>query len=491
MNRPLTLNRMVTFSLACLLILGSLSSVWADELFDDKGNMDMEVFERDWLKYSDFDDMIPIESRNYEVQQAIKLDSKIEKTGNEILYLELILEMERKSRLEEINYKKALVSRHRGNIVKALIRMAYFTYDTANSAADVAKSGAENILEAASNIKVLGEMIGLVDHFNPNDHTDSEKVIRTGGKTLLSSGLDFEETAEAMIDEIIPDVKLSNEADNVKLSEEDINKLAAGHLKNRQLDISIAESYSVCSDMRKEVKNLEKTMISLFEEREKLTQTEKDRVYNMLMNSNKNQSKAEDNVVDKNNLDPIEIFPAEVNIPNLVGLGYTITKNDPDILRHDTLRASYDISYSTIKEFPNSEHIVEMKSKISFKFVYINPNHESYDFKDSSDYDFKNAMTDVDILESRLSNNNEKVFSQIENSDTNRKINVKYVYHTYPQKPEYDYSNGVYLELDEPYVVYIYIGGGTYESEYAAILGALQQYAETLKESVKESVTIK
>ncbi len=491
MNRRLKLKRRITLLLACLLILWSLSGVWADELFDDKGDIDMEVFERDWIKYSDFDDSIPIESRSYEVQQSIKLDSEIEKIGDEILYLELILEMERKARLAEIEYKKALVSRHRGNIVKSIIRMAYFTYDTAKSAADAAKSGVENILEATSNIKVLGEMIGLVDHFNPNDHTESEKVMRTGGITLLSSGLDFEETAEAMVDEIIPDVKLSDEADNVKLSEEDIDKLAAAHLKNRQLDISIAESYSVCSDMRKEVKALEKTMMSLFDEQEKFNQAEKDRVYEMLKNSNKDQSNSNNSNVDKGTLDPIEIYPAEVNIPEITGLGYILTNNDPDILRPDTLRASYEINYSAMKEFPNSENIVEMKSSVRFEFVYINPNHESYDFNSSSDYDLKKAMADIDIIKSGYSGSNEKGFSQIENSNTNQKINVKYVYQTYPQKPEYDFSRGVYLELDEPYVVYIYIGGGTYESEYATILGALQQYAETLKESVKESVTIK
>ncbi|QSX09494.1 hypothetical protein J0B03_05365 [Alkalibacter rhizosphaerae] len=491
MYRRLKRKRGIIFLLSFLLIFWSLGSVWADELFDEKGDINMEVFERDWIKYSDFDDNIPLESRSYEVQQAIKLDNEIEKIGSEILYLELILEMERKSRLEEIEYKRALVSRHRGNIVKSLIRMAYFTYDTANSAADVAKSGAENILEATSNIQVLGEMIGLVDHFNPNDHTKSQKVIRTGGITLLSSGLDFEETAEAMVDEIIPDIKLSNEVDNVKLSEEDIDKLAAGHLKNRQLDISIAESYSVCSDMRKEVKKLETTMMSLFDEREKFNQAEKDRVYDMLKNSKKDQSNTNNGNTDKANLNPIEIFPAEVNVPELEGLGYEITKNDPDILNHDTLRASYEVNYSAIKEYPNSENIVEMKSNVRFAFVYINPNHESYDFDSSSDYDLKNAMSEIDIIESGYSGNNEKGFSQIEDSDTNQKINVKYVYQTYPQKPEYDYSRGVYLELDEPYVVYIYIGGGTYESEYATILGALQQYAETLKESIKESVTIK
>ncbi|MDY0234784.1 MAG: hypothetical protein RBR71_02075 [Gudongella sp.] len=473
--------RLISFLIAGLLILGSITSVWADNLFDEKGEINMEVFERDWMKYSDFDDNIPIESRSYEVQEAVKLDTEIEGIGDEILYLELILEMERKSRLEQIEYKKALVTKHRANIVKSLIRMAYFTYDTAKSAADVAKSGAENILEATSNIKVLGEMIGLVNHFNPNDHTKSEKVMRTGGITLLSSGLDFEETAEAMVDEIIPDIKLSDEADNVKLTDEDIDKLAAAHLKNRQLDISIAESYSVCSDMRKEVKALEKKMMSLFDEREKFNQAEKDRVYDMLKNSNKNQSTPQDSP-----LEPIEIFPAEVNTPAITGLGYTITKNDPDILRPDTLVASYEISYSATKEFPNSEFIVEMKSTVYFEFKYVNPLHESYDFIGSSDYDFKNAMADVEFLES---GSGEKIFSQIIDSAGNQNIYVKYLYSN-PAVPENDYSNGVYLEVDEPYVVYIHISGGTYESEYATIFGGLQQYAEELKENVNEKVTI-
>ena len=69
-----------------------------DAILDAKGCVDAAVFDRDWQKYSNFDERILAQSRSISVQQYQEVQKKIDAVKIEIAKLSVLLERTRDRR---------------------------------------------------------------------------------------------------------------------------------------------------------------------------------------------------------------------------------------------------------------------------------------------------------------------------------------------------------------------------------------------------------
>ena len=118
------------FMALLLLLPGAASARAQGAIAGRDGCVDPAAFERDWRKYSDLDERIPLESRSWEAQQQHAAREEMAEARREIAGLAAEMELDREWRLAARDYEQAITRGLRANLLKAFWRLAWITYNT-------------------------------------------------------------------------------------------------------------------------------------------------------------------------------------------------------------------------------------------------------------------------------------------------------------------------------------------------------------------------
>ena len=300
-----------------VLLVSPVSSL--EKVMDKDCTINDEVFDRDWKKYSDMENTPltfkehPLTARSWETQQYYATQSEIVDAELQIFFLKRDMEIDRLMRLELKEYKKALVSGHRKNLLKSFCRLSYYTAATMYKARLVGKSIASsfvNLMTTTSSVSAVGSTLKILTdgyyQLNTNslafaDNTQSTTEATAWGTfgTTLSA---FYETLESLGDPkkigVAVFSQMSREAEatlpSATLSEEEVEILRAEHLKNEEISKTIAKSYKVNLERNNKVKELEVRIKELKIELAKREAKEKNRVRDLLVDNCKDREKEEE-----------------------------------------------------------------------------------------------------------------------------------------------------------------------------------------------------
>lgn len=264
-------------------------------------------FAQNWKKYSDIDERIPANERSFEAKNVHETGAKLKETLAGLYVLERDIEMNKLMLNEFKEYRKAVATNFKVNMLKSFWRLAWLTYDTAAGSAAPMRMGSEGtwLFQGGTDLgrsfaklfdddtapgqqlailtKLARESLGDDSKYNFDTKNWDGKVGAVSMTTLIAF---FEnagnpvETAKEMFQEI---TKQSLPEVDVKLSPEDIKLLADHYNKTKKLDDVIQEANRKMSQMQL-------LRDELLKDKEKLTAEfidweakEKDRVQNNLV----------------------------------------------------------------------------------------------------------------------------------------------------------------------------------------------------------------
>ncbi|MFO7941436.1 MAG: hypothetical protein R6U92_02145 [Bacillota bacterium] len=296
----------VTALVACAALVALMNPwpVFAQDIIGDDCAINETIFEREWRKYSDFDDLIPPESRSWDVQQHAALKREVDELQRKSLMLQAEMEFDRQMRLELRDVKRSLVNNLRNNLVKSFFRLSFLTADAIKTGTDLGKTYAKlftaGVLHALpEGLSYLKDAMDVVTGLTP-DHGDSElaKEVATASGDIADiikiadnpknianvAAARVKSQAEERLGQIFPSI------DDMKFSEAEVDILRTQNLRNRAIDDALMESYRVNSERREQVTDIIPAEIARLEaEMEKWELSEKARVRDMLIADCKGQ----------------------------------------------------------------------------------------------------------------------------------------------------------------------------------------------------------
>ncbi len=289
----------VSILLCITMIVISVSDLsYASNIYNDDGSVNQEVFENDWVKYSDIDDRIPLEQRSYEASEYGKSENEISRLYNLMYQMATNQELNRMNYIELANYKKAVTTTHKKNLIKSTIRLAAFTGYTVKDSIGKGKSFAENILKSGANLVTqLGDVITVTKDFVTDNYKKSfgmfEKLYKYAtsddvvGEILHDMKKDIKNKVSVTIDETIdkaigrkkiPDYTV----DDLKISTKDVEILKNLYTVNRELDNAILQNRKVNTRYEKKIDDIVGKIRLEIKKLDEFRQAEKDRVYYLL-----------------------------------------------------------------------------------------------------------------------------------------------------------------------------------------------------------------
>jgi len=300
-----------------VLLVSPVSSL--EEVMNKDCTIEDEVFDRDWKKYSDLENTPltfkehPLTARSPETQQYYATQSEIVDAELQIFFLKRDMEIDRLMRLELKEYKEALVEGHRKNLLKSFCRLSFLTVHTAYEAREVGKSlfgkpaspgGAYgNLFTAPSLVSAVGSALKIINTYKAMAPAESsalannsqgitkvldDATLNIALETVESLG-DPKKIAVEVVTQILKAAPIPTSANEWKLTEDDFNILRAEHLKNKELDKTIAESYRVNLERNNKVKELEIRIKGLKIELAEREAKEKSRVRDLLIDNCKDK----------------------------------------------------------------------------------------------------------------------------------------------------------------------------------------------------------
>lgn len=266
--------------------------------FNDDCSVNEEEFERDWIKYSDLDENIPLEERSWEAQQFYDIMDWASELMLEAYLLDRDMEIDRLMRVELRDYRNALVRNLRQNLIKSFIRLTWLTYDTIKPAVGLGKSYGKVIADAeASGLQQVTVVTNFVRANIPGDSaiafntkTLSGKFMSVEANRLMNamggfaegnfSSMGLGETASKVGSGLVGDlIKQSGIVPaGPKLTDADFALLKDQHDRTRALDTALHDSYRKNSERRADVELIEAEVASLLIEAQNWQDKEKERV---------------------------------------------------------------------------------------------------------------------------------------------------------------------------------------------------------------------
>lgn len=251
-------------------------------------------FNRDWKKFSDFDERIPISEASNEVQQYDRVLDEIGGLIAEVYELETQMQLQAEYRKELRVYKDALVQNIKTNLLKAFWRLSYVTYTTTKGA--MGQEGSiRKVLDPASQIEVLGAGMKLVQANTPGHVKElqvSDGTIKGKLKSIrFNASLEIIESAgdpSAVVQQVMKDVK-GAVVPSADISPEEIAILRTQHLDNNAVDAALAESYAESTAMRGQIFTLEAKIANKYNELQEWKAKEYQRVQLGLLEQCKNK----------------------------------------------------------------------------------------------------------------------------------------------------------------------------------------------------------
>jgi hypothetical protein len=286
-----------------LLFTITFTAFAKQEVINENCEINWEIFNRDWKKYSDMDERfsfaeLNLSSRSWETQQYYRIQERIVDLKLQIYFLERDMEIDRQMRLALRDYKNRLVKNIKVNLLKSFWRMAYVTYDTIKTGKGLGSSytklftSAEVIPKIGASLKVIKGLTPKVpkSEKNINDITSKVKSVAVSGVLeAVESLVDPFETGKAVYNEAVKQVLPSAD-----LTAEEIKILQDQHLNNRIITQVLEESYRVNLERVKKVQQFEEQVQKLEKEMIEWETEEKKRVADMLVHScQKNLQKSE------------------------------------------------------------------------------------------------------------------------------------------------------------------------------------------------------
>ncbi len=223
-------------------------------------------FDTNWKKYSDIDQAIPPAERSFEAKSVYEVGEKLKSTLASIYVLERDIEMSRLMLGELKDYRKAVATNFKVNMLKSFWRLAWLAYDTSAGAAAPMRFGADGtfLLQGGTDLgrslakmftddlahgqklailaKLARESMGSNSKY-AFDTTTLDGKLGAVSMTTLIAGLENigspVEAAKEMFQEI---TKQSLPAVDVQLSKEDIDLLAGQYNKTKVLDDALQEA---------------------------------------------------------------------------------------------------------------------------------------------------------------------------------------------------------------------------------------------------------
>lgn len=311
----------------------------ANEIIDEDCNINEALFEQEWRKYSHFGDLIPMESRSWEVKQYYDLQSRIDELNRESFMLQAEMEFDRHIRLELREVKQSLVRNLRANLVKSFIRLSFLTADAINTGVSLGGTYANlftegvyrNLPEGLSYLKNAMEVVtGLTpDHGNSElasevksragDLEDTLKIIENPWEIGYVVAERVKDKAEDWLNMQFPSVS------DMEFSEDEVELLRSQHLANRAIDHALLESYLINSIRRSRVmEEIPAEIEKLREEQARWELEEKARVRDLLIYSCKERKKnLEEDVDDEDFFGDDQVTTERDVIPAVDGIsGY-------------------------------------------------------------------------------------------------------------------------------------------------------------------------
>ncbi len=265
-------------------------------------SINQEEFDRDWLKYSDFDEAIPLDERSWEAKQYHDTLDQAMELMFEAYLLERDMEIARLIRVELKALREALGRNLKQNLMKSFIRLTWLTYDTIKPAIGRGRAFARVLTEAeTSGLQQIAAVTNFVRDNIPADSSialDTKKVkgkvLTVGAKGTLDAMDAFgggnysylgnlESTAKVasgLVGEALKQTGIV--PPGPKLTQADFDLLKNQFDRTRMLDTVLAESYRINSEKRARIKQIEVEVAGLRVEADDWESKEKERVQRIL-----------------------------------------------------------------------------------------------------------------------------------------------------------------------------------------------------------------
>jgi hypothetical protein len=290
----------ITSLLLCLtmIVVPLADPAYASDLYNDDGTVDQEVFEKDWEKYSDIDDRIPLEQRSYEAMEYGKAEQEIRKLYSLMYQTATNQELNRLNYVDLADYKKAVVTTHKKNLIKSTIRLAAFTGYTVNDSIGKGKTFAENILKSgATLVTQLGDVLTVTSDFVTDSYKESFGMLQKAYKYSTSDDM-VKEILDDMkkdvkdqvsvkindtIDEAIGRKKIPDyTVDDLKITDDDVQILKSHYDKSRELDSAILQNRKANTRYENKIDDIVGKIQLEMNKLDEFRKAEKDRVFYVL-----------------------------------------------------------------------------------------------------------------------------------------------------------------------------------------------------------------
>ncbi|MEK7584534.1 MAG: hypothetical protein AAB490_04775 [Patescibacteria group bacterium] len=265
---------------------GEATAQLPDPIYNADCTVKQDVYDVDWMKYSDIDDAIPFEDRSYEAQQALVAYEMMTDKMLEGFALERDVEIEKQMIQELEAYRGALVQNQKTNLLKSFWRLAWVTYATIDSTKSL-KGSYEKIIEGAGALEQIGAGLKIIRSGVPSSSALAIDTSSVSGK-VKSGGLSVAlDAVESLGDPVAVATTVFQEAAGQSLPSADITDEEVAILKNQQetkgiIDEVLVESRAANATREARMTELEAEIADLRRQVDEWEGKEKDRARNSL-----------------------------------------------------------------------------------------------------------------------------------------------------------------------------------------------------------------
>ena len=283
--------------LLCMSMMGLTMTIpgYASDLYNEDGSVNQEVFDKNWEKYSDIVPVIPLDQRSYEARKYGEAEQEIERLYSLMYQTAANQELNRLNYIDLVDYKKAVDTIHKKNLIKSTIRLAAFTGYTINDSIGKGKTFAVNILKSgATYVTQIGDVLTVTSDFVTESYKESFGVLQKAYKYTTSDNItkeilddmksDVKDKVSMKINDTIdeaigrkriPDYKV----DDLKITKDDVQILKFFYEKSRELENAILQNRKVNTSYEKKIDNIVEKIQLEMNKLDKFKKAEKERLF--------------------------------------------------------------------------------------------------------------------------------------------------------------------------------------------------------------------
>ena len=248
---------------------------------------DQAEFDRTWMKYSDFDDAIPMADRNNPAKRWDETANWLTELAVDTYNLEARIEEDGLMRELLGDYRQKIVTNQKQNLIKAFLRLSYVTYTTIKSGSDLGR-GYAKLFTPVDGAEQLGNTLNVIKGLTPPAPSSTPPSLAGDLKGQLLNvpvgiGINAltaqspQEFGAAVFNEF-QNASGSVGLGSADISDEEITILRLHHMEKRVVDIVLQDSVFLNGLRRKQVETNKRIMEGLEGELEGWLDAEKARV---------------------------------------------------------------------------------------------------------------------------------------------------------------------------------------------------------------------